>query len=75
MTFFSIYSTVSLDFMDKKIIKVEIISRTPRRKISCLVCARWYIRKTVLKVQTPDWKIAWYLEKKKKKENILSLRE
>lgn len=60
MTFFSIHSTDSLDYIDKKIIKVEIFSGAENREISSLMWAGWYIRKNilVLKVQRADWKIA-----------------
>lgn len=66
MTFFSIYSTDSLDFVDKEINykSGDYLKGTKQRNLSCPLHARWCIRKTVLKVQTADWKIAWYLKKK-----------
>lgn len=67
MTFFSIYSTDSLDFVDKEINykSGDYLKGTKYRNLSCPLHARWCIRKTVLKVQTADWKIAWYLKKNK----------
>lgn len=56
-------------FSGKKIIiKVEIISRAPNREISLVlcVCLRLYVGKTLLKAQTVNRKIMWYLKKKNK---------
>lgn len=58
MTFFSIYTTDSLDSVEKKlIIKVEIVSRASNGEISLVLRMLDGMLEKLLKAQTANWKM------------------
>lgn len=59
MTVFSIYSTNSLDSVEKKYKSGDYLKGTKQRNLSCRVCVRWYVGKTVLKAKQQIGKLLY----------------